>query len=372
MSNKTLYFFIGTEAELMKMFKVIIEAKERGYECKIISNGQNDLNNSHFLQLVGGCVDIDLTNYGKKEKNAFGYAGWFIKTEKLGVEVLNSEMKGLDKKNVLMIVHGDTLSTLMGARIAKRAHINYVHVESGLRSYNLFSPFPEEIDRYWSSKNSKINFCPKKDYADYAEKAFKGKSVNTEYNTGIETLYYAIEQNSKTILPRPLEDKYFLVAIHRQENLMNEKYLKNTFRNIMDLSKEMNCLFIYHEQTKNALVKNNIWEEFSQCDNITILPRQDYFSFINCVENSEFVVADGCGNQQEFYYLGKPYLIMRTKVEKNSEGIGWNAKYFEGDYTNIGKFSQTYRDYIHEKIIPIKSPSKIVMNSIDEYFEGGI
>ena len=58
---KKLYFFIGTEAELMKMFRVIQEAKQRGYECSIISNGQNDIKNSYYLDLVGGNIDVDLT-----------------------------------------------------------------------------------------------------------------------------------------------------------------------------------------------------------------------------------------------------------------------------------------------------------------------
>ena len=368
MNNKKLYFFIGTEAELMKMFKTILEAQKRGYDCKLVSNGQNSVKNSHFLELVGGKIDIDLTDYGKKEKNASGYIGWFRKTEKLGVTIFKDIVKNNNKDDILMIVHGDTLSTLMGARIAKKSGMNYVHVESGLRSYNILSPFPEEIDRYFSSKNSKINFCPKREYAEYAEKAFKGKSVNTFYNTGIETLYYAIEHNAKNEKTRPVEEKFFLVAIHRQENLMNRKFLTNTFERIIKLSDKMKCIFIYHEQTRNALEKNGLWEMVVNAPNIIILPRQDYFSFINCVEKSEFVIADGCGNQQEFYYLGKPYLIMRTKVEENSEGIGWNAVYFKNDFSNIEKFYENYNCYEHERVIPEKMPSKIIMDEIDKYF----
>lgn len=365
---RTLYFFIGTEAELMKMFRVILEAKKRGYECKIISNGQNNIKGTHFLEIIGDEVAIDLTEYGSKEKSAFGYLGWYVKTEKLGVSVMKKEMASRNKKDVLMIVHGDTLSTLMGARIAKKSKINYVHVESGLRSYNWFSPFPEEIDRYFSSKNSEINFCPKKEYAEYAERAFRGKSVNTVYNTGIETLYYAIEENKRNALPRPVDDKYFLLAIHRQENLMNESFMKTTFEKVLEASKKMKCLFIYHEQTKNALEKFGIWEIFSKAENVVIIPRQQYIPFVNCVVNSEFVVADGCGNQQEFYYLGKPYLIMRTKVEEDSEGMGWNAEAFKGDFNKIIEFCDTYQNYIKQPVVMEQLPSNIIMDSIDEYF----
>lgn len=365
---KEIYFFIGTEAELMKMFRVIQEAKQRGYDCKIVSNGQNDITNSHFLEITGGKIDIDLTRYASKEKNSVGYLKWFIKTEKLGVKVMSEIMKMNPDNPKLLVVHGDTLSTLMGARIAAKSKMPYVHVESGLRSYSMLSPFPEEIDRYFSSKKSLINFCPKEEYAKYAKKAFKGKSVNTHYNTGIETLLYALENNKNSSLKRPIEEPYFLLAIHRQENLMNNKFLKNTFKAVLELSKKMKCLFIYHEQTKNALVRCGIWEDFEKAENVVIVPRQNYFSFINCVTESEFVIADGCGNQQEFYYLGKPYLIMRTKVEENSEGLGRNAKVFGGDFENVVKFYEEYQKYKYDMIIPNAMPSNVIMDSVDEYF----
>lgn len=365
---KTLYFFIGTEAELMKMFRVIQEAKKRGYDCKIISNGQNDVRQSYYLELVGGIIDLDLTKYQAVEKKASNYLAWFLKTKALGIRRMKEEKK--KNKNIIMIVHGDTLSTLMGAQIAHKCGIEYMHVESGLRSYNWFSPFPEEFDRYFSSKNSVINFCQKAEAAEYAAKAFKGKAVNTVYNTGIEILYNAVERIEKEHWIRPLEEKYFLTAIHRQENLMDGKFLKNTFKNIFEMSQKMKCVFIYHEQTKNALVKYGLWDKFETCENIEIIPRQDYFSFTNYVINSEFVVADGCGNQQEFYYLGIPYLVMRTEVEADSEGIGWNALCFKGDYLKMNEFAENYLDYRRERVVPEKLPSNIIMNEIDEYCRG--
>ena len=364
---KKLYFFIGTEAELMKMFHVINEAKKRGYDCKIISNGQNDIKNSPYLEKVGGVIDVDLTKMMPEEKTATNYLNWFLKTEKLGVKVMN-QVKEECCGDLIMIVHGDTLSTLMGARIAQKTKIDYMHVESGLRSHNWFSPFPEEIDRYSSSKKSVINFCQKKEAAEYAAKAFKGKAVNTIYNTGIEILLDALKEIEQNNLSAPVEGKYFLTAIHRQENLMNGNFMKNTFEKIFDMSEDMKCVFIYHIQTENALKKFGLWDRFERCQNIIKIPRQNYVSFINYVIHSEFVMADGCGNQQEFYYLGQPYLIMRTAVEEDSEGLGVNAFCFKGDYSKIDEFVSHYTDYKKPKIIPQKLPSNIIMDEIDMYF----
>lgn len=362
---KQIYFFIGTEAELMKMYRVIQEAQQRGYDCKIISNGQNDIKNSPYLKKIGGKIDIDLTRYSASEKKASNYLLWFINTERLGKKVMKQEKRKYG--NILMIVHGDTLSTLMGSRIACKCGIEYMHVESGFRSYNWFSPFPEEFDRYFSSKYSVMNFCPKTEATEYAAKMFKGKAVNTIYNTGIEILYSALATIDKEKQPNPVGEKYFLTAIHRQENLMNAKFMKNTFEKIFEMSKTMKCVFIYHEQTKNALQKFELWDKFNECSNIIKIPRQEYVSFINYVINSEFVMADGCGNQQEFYYLGQPYLIMRTDIEEGSEGLGWNAFCFKGDYSRISEFVKNYQKYKKERVVPEKFPSVIIMDAIDEY-----
>lgn len=364
-----LYFFIGTEAELMKMFKVISLARKEGFECKIISNGQNIVNESSFLELAGGGIDIDLSGNASTTKDSGGYLKWFIKTEKEGIRVLRKEMQMHREDNCLLVVHGDTLSTLMGARIAKKIGMNYVHVESGARSFNWLSPFPEEIDRFFSSLNSKINFCPKDSYAEYAAKRFKGKSVSTKYNTGIETLYYALEKNEKDNLSPIMDCPYFVLALHRQENLLSKQFMQKTVDEVLKLAEKIKCLFIYHVQTYDALCKFELWGKIENNPNITIVKRLPYCEFINAIYYSEFVVADGCGNQQEFYYMGKPYLIMRTEVEEESEGLGWNAKYFGNDYNAICEFYNIYHEFKKETIKPDVLPSVIIVNELKKYFE---
>lgn len=369
--KRNLYFFIGTEAELMKMFKVISEARKRGFNCKIISNGQNLIDKSPFLELAGGRIDIDLTQYADKSKTSLGYLKWFFKTKKLGIKLMKAEMLREKGNQNLMVVHGDTLTTLMGSKIAMQCKLKYVHVESGARSYNWFSPFPEEIDRYFSSLHSIANFCPKKEFADYAAKAFKGKSVNTMYNTGIETLFYALEENKRKHLPRPMKEKYFVLAIHRQENLLNKAYMTNIIDAAVLGAKKLRCLFIYHEQTKAALERFGLWKRIIHDKNFEIVGRQGYCEFINTIVCSEFIMADGCGNQQEMYYLGQPYLIMRTKVEKDSEGLGWNAKWFENNFKTVNLFFEEYKNYKKDIIVPHKLPSLIIADVLEELFDNG-
>ncbi len=366
---KELFFFIGTEAELMKMYNIILEAKKRNYIVHIVSNGQNNIENSKYLEIIEEKIDVDLTKYIPKRKGMASYLKWFIKTRKLGIKTFKKLLKNKNKSNCLMFVHGDTLSTLMGAMIARKNKLKYVHVESGFRSHNWFSPFPEEIDRYFSSKKSIINFCQNEEATKCAEKYFKGKAVNTIYNTGIEILYSALEECKKEKIPKIIDEKYFLFTLHRQENLLNGNFLKNVVENICELSKKMKCVFIYHVQTKEALEKFGLWSEISKNKRIKIIDRQDYINFINIVDKSEFVIGDGCGNQQEFYFMGKPYLILRTRVEDNSEGLNWNAKPFENNFKNIIYFYDEYKKYTKKPIKMDILPSKIVLDEIDLYFK---
>lgn len=366
---KELYFIMGTEAELMKCFPVINRAKAAGYTCKIIATGQNVIFESPYLELIDEKVFMDICGYLPERRRTGGYLKWLLRTLRKGKRMLREHFAGRDKGEYLLVVHGDTLTTALGARLAKRLHLPYVHIESGLRSYHMLSPFPEEFDRLYGSSGAKINFCPGQGYAQYAAKKFKGKSVNTVYNTGIETLHHALEQTRRREAPLR-QPPYFMCMIHRQENLLSKSFMTQTIENVVKLSEKMPCVFIYFKQSKDVMDQYGIAGLIENAPNVEVLQRQNYLDFVDLVDHSAFIVGDGCGNQQEFYYLGKPYLIMRTQVEQDSEGLGHNAKVFGGDFANILKFIDAYKEYTKPEIVPEAMPSQIILEAIDEYFAG--
>lgn len=366
---RELYFFIGTEAEIMKMFMVINKAKEAGFNCKVVSSGQNDISNSPFMKLCDSKIDVDLSVYMPKKKGGATYLEWMIKTTWYGIKYMKSILKSASKdKQPVMVVHGDTLSTLMGAIIARRAGMKHVHVEGGLRSYHWFNPFPEEIDRYFGSKHADIVFCPNKNGLDIIKKSFYGIGVNTEYNTNIETLAYAFETLAKNPIPRIYDNKYFVVALHRQENLMSKEFMTEAIRSIIVLSSKIHCLFIYHQQTADTLEKFGLMDEIKSNPNITVVKRLAYLNFIDAVDKAEFMVADGAGNQQELYYMGKPYLIMRKHIESDSEGLGYNCIGFNNDFDLVKNFDKEYLKYKHDRILPEILPSDIIVNELIERY----
>lgn len=366
---KTLYFFIGTQAELMKMFTVINEFRNRGYDCKLISTGQNNLLSCPYLEKAHASVDFDITAKRARKKDTSSYLGWFIYTCLYGRKVLQGYFTNDRRKEALCVIHGDTLTTTMGAWICKTLKLPYIHVESGPRSFNFLSPFPEEFDRLYGSTYSVMNFCPGQIHADYANKKFRGLAINTVYNTGIETLYDAVREIGESHHSKQPELPYFMFMLHRQENIMNRKFVLNVTKNIAEMANLMPCVFIYHEQTKAKMEEYGIFTLLANHPNITLLPRQSYLDFIRLVLYSEFIATDGCGNQQEFYYLGKPYLILRTAVEKNTEGLGWNAKVFGNDFNGMINFLTEYSNYSKPRIIPEVLPSKIIADSVDAWFD---
>lgn len=276
--------------------------------------------------------------------------------------------KAQKNQQPIMVIHGDTLSTLMGAIIARRAGMRHVHVEGGLRSYHWFNPFPEEIDRYFGSKYADIVFCPNASGLDIVKKSFRGEGVNTEYNTNIETLSYALETLAENPIPRIYSGKYFVVALHRQENLMNKEFMTEAIKSIIELSSKIHCLFIYHQQTADTLKKFGLMEEIESNPNITFVKRLAYLNFIDAVDKAEFMVADGAGNQQELYYMGKPYLIMRKHIENNSEGLGYNCIGFNNDFDLVKNFDKQYLKYKHDVISPEVLPSTIIVNKLIERY----
>lgn len=366
--KKDIYFFIGTEAELIKVFPIMIEFKSVGITFKVISSGQNDISSSDiFLKTQCGNVDLELSSERNIIKSAIGLLIWWVTTYKGSYRKIREAFPDCDFSNSYMIVHGDTVSTYMGARIGKKLGMTVCHVEAGLRSYNLFSPFPEEIDRLLTSRIARIHFAPGALAADNLCHA-KGCIVNIGQNTLLDS--YRISENVEEIelihnviysmLP------YFVLVMHRQENLANEKFVRDVINNVIEISKKYKCVLILHTITKNALERMDLLDSLSNKSNIVLLPRVDYFSFMKLLREAEFVITDGGSNQEELSYMGKPTLVLRRRTER-PEGLGDNAMLYN-DISDIIYFASSYTEYKHKAFL-YEQPSKTIVNYLKTNFE---
>lgn len=173
----------------------------------------------------------------------------------------------------------------------------------------------------------------------------------------------------------PLEDMelqkifqcdYFVFVMHRQENLINEDFVKSVVERIQVIAKEgKKCVIILHAITKNTFEKIGIMEELRNNSDIIMLPRVNYFDFMKLLKNSSFVISDGGSNQEELYYMGKPCLIIRKSTERD-EGIGLNGIMFNGDINAIDRFAKSYQEMSKGEPYIEASPSRIIADYLEK------
>lgn len=370
MDYKDIFFFLGTEAELIKVFPVIMECMQRGGVCHIIASGQNDLTKSRIMKEIAlNGKFIELSRESDIEKSAKGLMKWFAKTWRSAVKQIKSQFDAADFKSAPMVVHGDTVSTFMGALVGRKLGCKVCHVEAGLRSHHLFNPFPEEIDRLLTSRIARLHFAPGEEPVRNLFRA-KGQVVNTQYNTILDSLRYS---KNMPVVSQYLEDilgrDYFVFVMHRQENLANKEFVQRVVDRVKELTVDgRSCVLILHKITEATLENMGILSELKKNKKFILLPRVDYFDFMKLLDGARYVITDGGSNQEELYYMGKPCLIMRKTTERQ-EGIGKNAVLFDGNMEQMSSFGWEFHKYEISAGEWKESPSELIAKRLVEMRE---
>ena len=356
---KQIYFFVGTTAELLKLFPVIRELELRKIDFKIITSGQTGINFDE-VSLYIKKTKADIILPGKtNDSSVFLFLLWALKTLFFGPFTLAKEFRNIDKSESWFIVHGDTVSSLIGAIIAKLFGLRLVHIESGLRSFDFLDPFPEELTRFLVAKLTDVHFCPNKwSLNNLAQEG--GAKINAFQNTFIESLHFALSRRSVAKLPGK---KYFILITHRQEHVIfgkrqNQRQVELILKNF---PRKLICLFITHSTTESFLKSVGFRFGFWRKRKVKFIPRLKYGEFVRLLKNAQFMVSDGGGNQEEAYYLGLPCLIIREHTERR-EGLGENVVLAQNNEKIIMDFLRNYRNY---KSKPVRSkirPSKVIVD----------
>lgn len=362
---KSAVFFIGTTAEYIKVFTIIENLKKENIDVKIITTGQNEIAQTDIAKSVNLKIDLQLSNEDDIVKNAIGLFSWFLKTKRTAVQKIKNTFPEIDFKKSVMVIHGDTVSTVMGALTAKKLGMKIAHIEAGLRSHNIFSPFPEEIDRNIVSKLADFNFCQNEVAYKNLSKA-KGEVINTHYNTIIDALTYSHSvpcENER--INEIIDKKYSVFVLHRQENLLKSSLVKKMVSIIIERAKTEKVVFILHQITKNALTSLGLLKTLQEDPNIILFDRVEYFDFMKLLSSAQFVVTDGGSNQEELSYMGKPTIIVRTSTER-TDGLGQNIIMYDNNTDNVLKFISEYEKYRKDAVLSKTSPSKIISDKILE------
>lgn len=355
-----LHFIIGTEAELIKILPVFCHLKKQGIDYHFIATGQNNIFNSYLYDLFGLKQPDVVLDSGKPILTPLSMLWWFLCRLAVSLFRLNRIFKN-DLKGIV-VVHGDTVSTFLGALLGVLSGKKVAHIESGLRSWNLFDPFPEEICRRLVSRIADVNFCPGEWALNNLKKCNKVK-INTRHNTLLDTLRLTLSLDHGERLSTQVPDEFFIFSLHRQENVFNRKKLKFLLESVLELAEKIQCLFILFSMTKKAIIDIGMYDQIARHPRIIVAARLEYPDFIQLLQRSRFIITDGGSNQEEAYYLGTPCLILRKRTER-VEGLNSNCLLSGLDIELIKKFAANYTAYRQSPVEYRDSPSQTIVEEL--------
>ena len=348
---------LGTRAELIKTFPVMLELQKKKISYKFIHTGQHSLGDLcdkfgvNKPDLILSKEPKTSTKFYTKVPKAIFWNSWMV----LKLWKTLWKIKDLD----YIIYHGDTMTTAAIAIASSKLFNPFkkyknVHLEAGLRSGSLMEPFPEEISRRIADRFSDILLA----VSDRSENNLKKSKLSGEIIKVGNTVVDSIEIAHKLALKRKLKPlskkKFALISIHRHENIKNKERLEN----IVEILSKVNTLsyFSLHDNTKLKLMDFGLYDKLKSNPNIKIVDPMDYVEYSFQMKHCDFLITDGGSIQEESLVFKKPCVILRKFTERQ-EGIGTGInfltkldvnesveiiKLIENGKINVGKFKNPY------------------------------
>ncbi|QWF16045.1 UDP-N-acetylglucosamine 2-epimerase [Lysobacter capsici] len=276
----------------------------------------------------------------------------------------SQELRKIWGRSSALVVHGDTASTLLGALIGRRFSLPVAHVEAGLRSFDIFHPFPEELIRIAVSKVSALHLCPDPIAVNNLRGA-KGTKLMTEGNTMLDALRIAVGEIAD-IDATPAQP-YAVFSMHRHENLFNRQRLDRALYILRELAEILPVKFVLHPVTHSRLTKLTLLADIERWQGVSLVERMDFVSFGRLIRQSRFVVTDGGSNQEECAVLGIPCVLLRQATER-SDGLNEGVLLADLDIDKIRPFAQRALGHPYRaKSLPANSPSQVIVSALREY-----
>lgn len=308
---KKIMLVFGTRPEAIKMCPLVNELKKRqNFRVCVCVTGQHRQMLDQVLKVFGVVPDYDLSIM-KENQNLFDITSSILL--KIG-DVLKKESPDI------VLVHGDTSTSFVTALSCFYLQIPVGHVEAGLRTYNIYSPYPEEFNRQAVSIISKFNFAPTKLSAQNLIKEGKNPdSIFITGNTVIDAMRYTVSPNyNHPELEWVGNNRLIFITAHRRENLGAPMH--NMFRAIRRVLDEYDDLRAIYPIHMNPAVREAAKEELSGCDRIHIIEPIDVVDCHNFEARCYLCLTDSGGIQEECPSYGRPVLVMRNTTER-PEGI---------------------------------------------------
>ncbi len=308
----------GTTGELIKLAPLMAALEAEGQLLSLCTAQQATQIEPMLQEFALPAPDLWMGrgHKGRDLDSARQVPGWAVGVLWSAVTKARSLLK---RRASLVVVHGDTFTTVLGAFAGRIAGLPVAHVEAGLRSGDWRNPFPEELNRRVTSKLAGIHFTPGQWAANNLVTAgVKGEIVDIGANTVRDSLAMIA---GRTPAPAGLPDAPFgIVSIHRFELLRDQRALRAALVALARGSEKHPLLFIDHPVTIAAVREAGL-DEILSTPGIQRIPRQSYASFLGLMNQSSFLISDSGGSQEECAALGLPCLIHRARTER-LDGLG--------------------------------------------------
>lgn len=308
---KTVMLVLGTRPEAIKMCPLVNELKSReNIKTVVCVTGQHRQMLDQVLDTFHIVPDYDLSIM-KTGQTLFD----------ITTKILNGIGGVLDEVNPdVVLVHGDTSTTFVTALACFYKQISVGHVEAGLRTYNIYSPYPEEFNRQAVGIVAKYNFSPTE--LSKQNLLNEGKNPDSIYvtgNTAIDALKTTVREDyTHPELKWAADSRLIIITAHRRENLGEPMHhMFRAIRRIMDEHPNVKAIYPIH---MNPAVRKAADEELGGCGRIHIIEPLEVIDFHNFLARSFMILTDSGGIQEEAPSLGKPVLVMRNTTER-PEGI---------------------------------------------------
>ena len=332
---KVLFVF-GTRPEGIKMAPIIKEIQKKNkFECYTCVTGQHREMLDQVLEIFDIEPDYDLNIFKKGQSLT---------------DVTTKTLKGLEEildelKPDILLVQGDTTTVFAAALAAFYKKIKIGHVEAGLRSGNLYSPYPEEANRKLTGVISNYHFAPtESNRQNLIREGYDEKNIFITGNTVIDALKYSVREDfvfdDEILNDIDYNRDVVLLTAHRRENW--GKPMEDIFKAIRRVVLEKENLEIVFPRHLNPIVREAAEKYFADLDRVHLIEPLSYLPFSNLMARVKFVVTDSGGVQEEAPALGKPVLVLRNETER-----------MEGVEAKTAKLVGTKEQDVYESIVAL-------------------
>ena len=308
---KKIMCVFGTRPEAIKMCPLVNEMKKRdGLEVVVCVTGQHRQMLDQVLDTFNVVPDYDLSIM-KEKQTLFDITTGILSKIRAVLDEVEPDV---------VLVHGDTSTTFVTALACFYLQIPIGHVEAGLRTYDIYSPYPEEFNRQAVGIISKYNFAPTQLAADHLLKEGKApESVYITGNTVIDAMQHTVKENySHPELEWVGEKKLIFITAHRRENLGElMHHMFRAIRRVLDEHPDCKAIYPIH---MNPIVRQAAEDELGDCEQIHIIEPLEVFDCHNFESRAYLCLTDSGGIQEECPSYGVPVLVMRDTTER-PEGV---------------------------------------------------